>query len=237
MINSHSLAEYTSELLNTPGHPELEQRLGLYRVFLKLYEHHRELLNQILELESSGSCSQRRDTTQYIQAIVHGQQVFLTTNLLPGEAKALIQPQQTWVIGRDRTAALPIQDKRLSRRHAAIQYVEDCGFHLIDLNSTNGSFINGEAIRGCALLHDGDQVRLGSITFRFFVCGSSQVLEAVPQDLLSQINAARQKLAAENNAPTRPDLDTVRTAWNTPTAAGFSQTDWFLLSKPGGRED
>jgi hypothetical protein len=27
---------------------EIEQRLGLYQVFLKLYEHHRSLLDEIL---------------------------------------------------------------------------------------------------------------------------------------------------------------------------------------------
>ena len=50
---------------------------------------------------------------------------------------------------------LPVQDQRLSRRHAAIQYVGRRGFYLVDLNSTNGSFINGRAIRGRNRLRDG----------------------------------------------------------------------------------
>lgn len=234
MIDPHSLADYASDLLNTPGHPELEQRLGLYRVFLKLYEHHRELLNQILDLENTGSRSQLQHAVQYIQGVVQGQQVYLTTNLLQDGGTALVQPQQVWVIGRDRTVALSIQDKRLSRHHAAIQHIENQGFYLIDLNSTNGSFINGEPVRDCALLRDGDKIRLGSITFYFFVCRSSQMLDAVPPEVLTQINAARQKATAENNAPTRPDLDTVRIPWSAPTAAGSEETGLFLLSNQGG---
>ena len=50
MLDSHSLAEYSSQVLNASGNTELEQRLGLYRVFLKLYEHHRSLLDEILDL-------------------------------------------------------------------------------------------------------------------------------------------------------------------------------------------
>lgn len=145
---------------------ELEQRLGLYRVFLKLYEHHRHLLDEILKLERTGNQTSGL-TTRCITGMVQGQRVYLITNLVDGKTRTLLQPQQIWTIGRDRQLAIPISDRRLSRQHAAIQYVHSEGFYLIDLESTNGSFVNGEPVYGRSLLRDGALVRLGSFAFSF----------------------------------------------------------------------
>jgi pSer/pThr/pTyr-binding forkhead associated (FHA) protein len=195
MLDSHSLAEYSSYILNTPNHAELEQRLGLYRLFLKLYEHHRSLLDEILELENTAGQSRGRAPLHYVQAIVQSGQAYLVTNLADNSTRMLIQPQGLWVIGRDRKASLPVQDKRLSRRHAVIQYLETSGFFLIDLKSTNGTFLNGEPVRYCAPLKDGDQVRLGSLSFSFFVCNTIQVIATAPPELLEQVEALRQNTA------------------------------------------
>ncbi len=192
MLDSHSLAEYSSHVLNASGNGELEQRLGLYRVFLKLYEHHRSLLDEILDLENTDDKWRARAAVRFVHGVVQGQHVHLITNLLKGKTQLLHQVQSIWVIGRDRKAALPIQDKRLSRRHAAIQYLENDGFYLIDFNSTNGTFVNGEAVRHSVRLKDGDQVRLGSLAFTFFICNACQRLEPISTELLEQINNTRQ---------------------------------------------
>lgn len=205
MIDSYSLAEYSSHILSTADDAELEQRLGLYRVFLKLYEHHRGLLDEILDLENTAERWRVRTTIRYVQAVAQGQHVYLITNLLNGKTQWLHQPQQVWIIGRDRKAALFVQEKRLSRRHAAIQYVKNEGFYLIDLNSTNGSFLNGEPVRQSALLQDGDQVRLGSLVFQFFTGKAGNPLEAIEPELLAQINAARQVSPAATNDTTHSD--------------------------------
>ena len=232
MIDSHSLAEYSSHVLNASGDAELEQRLGLYRVFLKLYEHHRGLLDEILDLENAGSRSRSRVASQYLQGVVHGQHVYLITNLIRGKTQLLLQPQRVLVVGRDRKAALPVQDKRLSRQHAAIQYVENQGFYLIDLESTNGSFVNGEAVRHCALLKDGDQVRLGSMAFTFFICRTGKVAEPVPADLLAQVNAARLALESADATTQESSLPSVTVDWDSPLTSSSSSDETSLFLKP-----
>lgn len=179
---------YTSALMETCDDGELQQRLNLYQVFLKLYEHHQGLLNEILSLEHSGSKALASVTVPYIQGVVLGQDVHLVTNLVQSKTRALFQPQHTWIIGRNlQRAGIPIQDKRLSRFHAAIRYVNEQGFYLIDLDSRNGSFVNGELIRHPTFLKDGDRVRLGSLTFSFFLCQSAERLNPIAADLFTPL--------------------------------------------------
>lgn len=170
-----------------PLETELEQRLGLYQVFLKLYEHHRHLLNEILDLENSHLDLGNRSSLRFVQGVVEPERAYLTTNLLQGRTQSLHQPEGIWTIGRDRQMALPIADKQLSRRHAVIQHLPGQGFCLLDLGSTNGTYVNGNPIRRTTLLRDGDMVRLGRLTFTFFLCTRQQTLAPVASPLLQQI--------------------------------------------------
>lgn len=167
---------------------DIQERLGLYQVFLKLYEHHRGLLDEILSLENSASRTLANVSLPYVQGLISGTQVSLVTNLLHGKSRIFYQPQGIWTIGRDsRQVLLSVPDRRLSRCHAAIRYTETSGFQLIDLNSSNGSYLNGEPIRGVAALKDGDRVRLGALSFAFFVCKVTQSLPPLSQETLAQI--------------------------------------------------
>jgi hypothetical protein len=169
--------------MNTSVRSGLQDRLGLYQIFLRLYENHRGLLDEILGLESAGTRLPESITTPYLQGMVMGAQVSIVTNLLHGKTQATTQPQNTWLIGRDScqvTIALP--DRRLSRCHASVQYVEEQGFYLTDLGSSNGSLVNGELIQGATLLKDGDRIRLGSLIFTFFLCQSTHCFQPVTPD-------------------------------------------------------
>ncbi|MBD1944973.1 FHA domain-containing protein [Coleofasciculus sp. FACHB-712] len=187
---------------------ELEQRLGLYQVFLKLYEHHRGLLDEILKLEDSGNKFLSGIAPRYIQGVAQEQQVYLVTNLIDAKTQMLFQPQRIWTLGRARQAALPIPDRRLSRNHAAIRYIDDQGFYLVDLNSTNGTFVNGEPVYKCVLLKDGDRIRLGGLAFSFFLGNTICMVDNVSATLMAEINAltnAEQSLpVTEIETPTSP---------------------------------
>jgi len=237
MLDSQSLAEYSSQVLNASGNAELEQRLGLYRVFLKLYEHHRSLLDDILDLENTGTKSRKHTALQYVQGVVQEQQVRIVTNLLNGKTQSVLQPQSIWVIGRDRKMALSIQDKRLSRRHAAIQHIADQGFYLIDLKSTNGTFVNGEPVQHCVLLKDGDQIRLGSLTFTFFICHTPKRAEALPDNLINQVNDARCTYSGSMNdaTVTESGLPFPSADWDKPLTADGKETSIFLRSPGSGK--
>ncbi|MBN3924731.1 MAG: FHA domain-containing protein [Nostoc sp. NMS4] len=166
---------------------EIERRLTLYQVFLKLYEHHSSLLDEILQLENLSQPSLRRVKGGYVHGVVDNATVYLMTNLGDNQTQSLRQPQQIWTIGRNRTSGICIADNHLSRRHAAIQHIDKQGFYLIDFKSTNGSFVNGNRAVGPIKLKDGDRIRLGNMTFDFFVNYTYQVLPTVAMDLLMQL--------------------------------------------------
>lgn len=132
---------------------------------------------------------------KYIQGIVQGMQAFLITNL-PDESQTLSQPQMVWTIGRNREAAIPLKDRAMSRRHAVILYMQSVGFQLIDLNSMNGSFINGERIQQRRVLKDGDRIRVGSINFAFYVSHRSRALDPIHPEVLARFNTAESRSAS-----------------------------------------
>jgi pSer/pThr/pTyr-binding forkhead associated (FHA) protein len=170
---------------------ELEKRLSLYQVFLKLYEHHSSFLDEILQLENLPQSSSTGVQGCYLQGVIDGSAVYVTTNLCESKTQTLLQPQYIWTIGRDRTCGICVCDRRVSRRHAAIQYIEnadDSGFYLIDFSSTNGTFVNGEPVYRPIKLQDGDHIRLGSMTFSFYMNFTPpQVLPRVAVELLMQL--------------------------------------------------
>ncbi|NES80295.1 MAG: FHA domain-containing protein [Moorea sp. SIO2B7] len=192
---------------------EIEQRLGLYQLFLKLYEHHRSLLDEFLQLESINNQSLPRIIPKYVAGIVQNQQVYLITNLLNSKSQKLIQPQRVWTIGRGSYSALSISDVRLSRSHAAIRYIDNEGFYLSDLNSTNGTFLNHKPIRESILLVDGDLIRLGSLTFSFFLCENAHNLGNVPPNILAEVDKIN--FAIKNPETVRKSLKTHRKNKNT----------------------
>ncbi|MCK9589263.1 MAG: FHA domain-containing protein [Terrimicrobiaceae bacterium] len=64
-------------------------------------------------------------------------------------------------IGRLADNSLQIDDGSVSSRHAEID-LEAGAYHLHDLESTNGTFVNGERVTDAVLRH-GDEVRLGLV--------------------------------------------------------------------------
>ena len=81
--------------------------------------------------------------------------------------KEIVWDQSTLSIGRDTTNDIVIEHRLASRRHARFER-DAAGFYVRDLESTNGTFVNGEKIEGAHLLHTNDEVWIGDtiITFR-----------------------------------------------------------------------
>lgn len=208
---------------------ELEQRLGLYQVFIKLYEHHRSLLDEILQLETPSYANHTGVKLRYVQGVVRGEQVYLVTNLLGGKTQTLLQPQCVWTLGRGHHVAISIPDKRLSRQHAAIQYIEKQGFYLIDLNSTNGSFVNGEPVYQRSVLKDGDRVRLSSLAFSFFLCDDSQTIDSAPPGLLEHLNALAQ--LSQSALARKASLAGSPENWPLPLSDNSEDTELFLAEQ------
>lgn len=70
------------------------------------------------------------------------------------------------VIGRGASCDLTLPSPAASRRHALV-FPRGKGWAIRDLNSTNGTFLNGQTLRSWRGLRPGDVVRIGdqSITF------------------------------------------------------------------------
>jgi pSer/pThr/pTyr-binding forkhead associated (FHA) protein len=71
------------------------------------------------------------------------------------------------LIGRNPTTDITLLDDGISREHAIILYdPESDSYSLEDLQSTNGTQVNGKRVRSVTLV-DGDEVRVGRTLFRF----------------------------------------------------------------------
>ena len=81
---------------------------------------------------------------------------------------------EKFLVGRQ-TSACRIMDCRMSREHFVIS-ADDQGWIIRDLNSANGTFVNGEQISGCGL-RSGDSILAGDTLFRVFVETNSNETE------------------------------------------------------------
>ncbi|MBD2346615.1 FHA domain-containing protein [Anabaena subtropica] len=178
---------------------DIEKRLSLYQIFISLYERHSNLLNEILQLDNISQSSWISKKPYYVQGVVNDSAIYVITNLCDNQTQTLQQLQNIWTIGRDHSNGICTYDKLLSRHHAAIQYIENQGFLLIDLQSTNGSFVNGEPVYQPVYLKDGDRVRLGSLTFDFFLNHNCRMLPTLAGDLLKQMMLPKQNDSSENS--------------------------------------
>ena len=73
---------------------------------------------------------------------------------------------QTIAIGSHRSNDVVIDDTTVSRRHATITR-KSGRFELKDLDSTNGTFVNGVRVRAPTLLNRGDEIKFGSVRYAF----------------------------------------------------------------------
>ena len=70
-------------------------------------------------------------------------------------------------VGRDPANQLCLNDRAVSRKHFSITET-DAGFHLVDLDSHNGTFVNGIPVRRKLLGH-GDTIRVGKCELAFLI--------------------------------------------------------------------
>lgn len=79
----------------------------------------------------------------------------------PNEGDYYPLGKRTIVIGRDEGCPVQITDDRVSRRHLQIR-AGDAGYVALDMNSANGSWINGRRIETEVDLDDNDEIEVGS---------------------------------------------------------------------------
>jgi Nif-specific regulatory protein len=94
----------------------------------------------------------------------------------------LLEDAET-VIGREPGNAVAISDPLVSRRHCSIRRDDSGRVQVSDLESLNGTFVNGLPARDKSLEH-GDYIKIGSSEFVFLLDGrpTAEVLLVDPED-------------------------------------------------------
>ena len=70
-------------------------------------------------------------------------------------------------IGRAPANQLVLADEKASRKHALIHRQGENEYWLVDLGSSNGSYLDGRRVSQPVVLHDGSVIRIGSSTLLF----------------------------------------------------------------------
>ncbi len=83
----------------------------------------------------------------------------------PRSGTRLLLDQGELLVGRDADAGVVLSDPAVSRHHARLSR-EDGIWAVVDLDSLNGTFVNGVPVRRRAL-RSGDRIEIGSTVFVF----------------------------------------------------------------------
>lgn len=88
--------------------------------------------------------------------------------VLEGQTRGSVHPlEASMLIGRTSRMQLRLEDDGVSREHAKLTITEDGIVNLVDLGSTNGTFLNGARI-DVAIVREGDRIQVGpDVTLRF----------------------------------------------------------------------
>lgn len=98
----------------------------------------------------------------------------------PDKGRTYETPTESAVIGRS-SEQIQLSDDSASRRHAEIR-PDNGSWLLVDLHSSNGTYLNGQRILGPTLLKHGDQIRVGSTLMVF---GGQDVPDAPTRTLIN----------------------------------------------------
>ncbi len=155
--------------------------------------------------------------------------VFVVAKLVfrsgPYAGKSVSLPTgKTIVLGRNRDIDLPLPDLKLSRRHCQITFADD-QVTVKDLNSTNGTFLNGTRVTEETVLNPFDRVVVGDTEIEYHETEKAAEDFVAPVGSHDSATTTRQQpqaavpVAAVANVPTAvpvPSAATVRQAGPSP---------------------
>ena len=104
-------------------------------------------------------------------------------------------------LGRDNSNSVQIGDATVSKKHCAIEAAGD-SFELVDLESHDGTFVNGIPVKRRALMH-GDVIRVGNSELLFLTREESQD-DAVELQYSDDITQESLKTVQNHGRPPNP---------------------------------
>jgi pSer/pThr/pTyr-binding forkhead associated (FHA) protein len=106
------------------------------------------------------------DERTVVGGLAHGDAMLIVIAGASRGARFLIDSTPV-TIGRSTSAEIMLDDVTVSRSHAKIEKGASGHFELTDLDSLNGSYLNGTAVKH-ALLTVGDEIQIGKYRLTFF---------------------------------------------------------------------
>jgi pSer/pThr/pTyr-binding forkhead associated (FHA) protein len=112
-----------------------------------------------------------RDPERWLAQLLFGR---MPRTALPEEPEAWLERegqehivQGSCSIGRATLSSLILDSAKISRLHAIIHSERTCVFWLVDLGSSNGTYLNRRRIHEPIQLRNGDKITVGDNTFIF----------------------------------------------------------------------
>jgi len=119
-------------------------------------------------------------------------------------------PLGKFLIGREEDCHLRPNSDLVSRHHCVFS-TDEYSLRVRDLGSTNGTFVNGERLRGAVMLNSGDRVSVGKLEFEVAIKEVAKVVEPGEEETATD---AFNKLEAAADAP--PETGTTETLTEIP---------------------
>ena len=116
-----------------------------------------------------------------------------------GEQRRMVFNKPEVTIGRVQGNDIVLPKGNVSKRHARI-VLKDGKFIIVDLKSTNGTYVNGRKIAQATIVREGDKIYIGDFVLRLETNGAS----AGPPDPTQGEEESIRTLARDNMPPPRP---------------------------------
>jgi FHA domain-containing protein len=131
-----------------------------------------------------------------------------TLRLVPASGNALEIANDQALVGRDPACDIVLNDGSVSRRHARLER-RGASWAIVDQGSANGTFIDSHRVTD-ATLRDGQELRLGSVSFRVELPAASAetTRPAVPEETVLQATPLPAPPLPPKAAPSPPAQDT-----------------------------
>ncbi|HEY5793340.1 MAG TPA: FHA domain-containing protein [Chthoniobacterales bacterium] len=117
-------------------------------------------------------------------------------------------PEEKVTVGRLPDNTLQISDESVSSHHAELTFEQGL-YHLRDLGSTNGTFVNGEMVTD-VILQEGDQIRFGKVESFFAADATTTSFQPPPETKDLSAEAGEASSRPENFLNTSPFPKEVR---------------------------
>lgn len=141
-----------------------------------------------LTTHKSASVSSHRSTPLIPPAISLAKVTVFSEKL---QGQTFVLNQQTTQLGRAPTNEIVVPDPCVSGRHCVFE-IRDDGVWIRDLNSANGTYVNGQSVTEC-ILRSGDVIRCGTSVVKFELALKRPRMDTASA---AQVQAQYQKSAA-----------------------------------------